>query len=135
QGDVCRLQTLGTARHFELYSGTFVQTSIALCLNRGEVYEHVFTVLPLNEAIPFGCVEPLHCTFFFHLCFLCAVMRMLLRPSSDKSKKGLRLACDGNPLKSLRNGMQESNALSIIPYHPVSKTLLFPLDRARRFVS
>src|SRR5262245_51035929 len=76
QGDVCSLQTLGTARHFELNSGTFVQSSIALRLNRGEVYEYVFTVLPLNEAIPFGCVEPLHCTFFFHLYFLYAVMRM-----------------------------------------------------------
>src|SRR5262245_4792870 len=75
QGDLCSLHTLWTARHCDLNSGTFVQTPIALRLNRGEVYEYVFSVLPLNEAIPFGCVEPLHCTFFFHLCFLCAVMR------------------------------------------------------------
>src|SRR3989442_5287145 len=76
QGHVCSLQTLGTARHFELNSGTFVQTSIALRLNRGEVYEYVLTVFSLNEAIPFGCVKPLHCAFFFHLRFLYAVMRM-----------------------------------------------------------
>src|SRR5882724_9075241 len=100
QGDVCSLQTLGTARHFELNPGTFVQASIALRLNRGEVYKYIFAVFSLNEAIPFGCVKPLHCTFFFHLCFLYSVMRLPLSTVPPlESKRGLRLACTGNPLK------------------------------------
>ena len=51
------------------------KASISLRLNRGEVYEYIFAVLPLNKAIPLGCVKPLHCSFFFHLCFLYAVMQ------------------------------------------------------------
>jgi len=92
------LQTLGAARHFELNSGTFVQTSITLRLNRGEVNEYVFAVFSLNEAIPFGCVKPLHCAFFFHLCFLYAVMRMSSRPSSGfKKQKGVAAGLHRQP--------------------------------------
>src|SRR5215831_17053337 len=31
------------------------------------MHEHIFSVLPLDKAIALGCVEPLHCAFFFHL--------------------------------------------------------------------
>src|SRR5207247_5623681 len=119
-GDVCSLQTLGTARHFELNSGTFVQTSIALRLNRGEVYEYVFTVFSLNEAIPFGCVKPLHCTFFFHLCFLCSVMRIPYTPVlSLKTKIGSRPACTDNTFKYPLNRIHVSNPLTMFTFHLV----------------
>src|SRR6476660_7062731 len=97
-GDVCSLQTLGTARHFELNSGPFVQASIALRLNRGEVYEYIFAVLSLNEAIPLGCVKPLHCAFFFHLCFLYAVMRTPLARPPNKAKGGCGWPSPATPL-------------------------------------
>src|SRR5882724_6896600 len=97
QGDVCSLQTLGAARHFELNSGTFVQTSITLRLNRGEMNEYVFAVFSLNEAIPFGCVKPLHCAFFFHLCFLYAVMRMSCAVLRIKKQKGIAAGLHRQP--------------------------------------
>ena len=61
------LQTLRSLRHFELHLGAFVQRAVSLRLNGGEVYEDIFPVLPLDKAVPLGCVKPLHCSFFFHL--------------------------------------------------------------------
>src|SRR3954467_4588815 len=65
--DVGRLQTLGALCHFEFYLSAFIQASISLRLNRREVHEDVLSVFPLDKAVALGCVEPLHCTFFFHL--------------------------------------------------------------------
>src|SRR5215813_339817 len=100
--DVCSLQAFRSARHFEFYSGAFIETSITLRLNCREVYEYVFTVLSLNEAIPFGCIEPLHCTFFFHLCFLFLVMQLpfCARPSGKK-QKGVAAGMDRQPPSNL----------------------------------
>src|ERR1051326_8797733 len=65
--DVGCLQTLGPFRHLEFHLGAFIQGTVALRLNGREVYEHIFSVLPLDKAIALGCIEPLHCAFFFHL--------------------------------------------------------------------
>src|SRR5437660_3209015 len=65
--DVGRLQTLGALGYFKFHSGAFIQTSVTLCLNCREMHEDVLSVLPLDKAVALGCVEPLHCTFFFHL--------------------------------------------------------------------
>src|SRR5437870_5356978 len=65
--DVGCLQTLGAFRQLELHLGAFIQGTVALRLNGREMYENIFSVLPLDKAIALGCVEPLHCAFFFHL--------------------------------------------------------------------
>src|SRR5215813_392847 len=95
--NVRSLQSLRAARHFELNSGTFVQTSITLRLNRGEVNEYVFAVFSLNEAIPFGCVKPLYCAFFFHLYFLYAVMRMPCDRPPEQKQKGVAAGLHRQP--------------------------------------
>src|SRR3954454_470191 len=65
--DVGRLQTFGPLRHLELDASALIQGAISLRLNRREVHEDVLSVFTLDEAIALGRVEPLHCTFFFHL--------------------------------------------------------------------
>ena len=65
--DVGRLQAFGALGHLKFYSGAFIQRAIALRLDGGEVHEHVFSILPLDKTVALGCVEPLHCPFFFHL--------------------------------------------------------------------
>jgi hypothetical protein len=65
--DVGRLQAFRALGHLKFYSGAFIQRAVALRLDGGEVYEHVFSILPLYKTVALGCVEPLHCTFFFHL--------------------------------------------------------------------
>src|SRR5579872_4756823 len=62
---VGRLQSFRSLRDFELYFTTLLQAAVALGLDGGEMHEHVFSVLPLDEAITLGCVEPLPCAFFF----------------------------------------------------------------------
>src|ERR1035438_2053987 len=60
--DVGSLQTLGALRHFELHLGAFIQRTVSLRLDRREVHEDVFSVLPLDKAVAFGRVKPLHCS-------------------------------------------------------------------------
>src|SRR3954462_3255619 len=65
--DVGRLQTLGALRYLKFYLSAFIQAAISLRLNRREVHEDILSVFPLDKAVALGYVEPLHCTFFFHL--------------------------------------------------------------------
>src|ERR1039458_9887059 len=67
--DVGCLQPLRTARYFELHTGAFIQASVTFRLDGREMHEDVFSVLPLDEAVSFGCIKPLHCTFFSHSMF------------------------------------------------------------------
>ncbi len=60
------LEAFRTFEQVELYKLAFVQTTIAIFLNRGEVNEHVFPGGPLDETITFGPIEPLHCTLLSH---------------------------------------------------------------------
>src|SRR6266481_5487501 len=65
--DVGCLQTLGALGHLELHTGAFIERPVSLRLDSREVHKDILPVLPLDEAVALGCVEPLHCTFFFHL--------------------------------------------------------------------
>src|ERR1017187_1207160 len=69
QSDVGRLQPLGALGYLKLHFCALIQRAIPLRLDGGEVYEHVLSVLPLDKAVALGCVEPLHCAFFFHRAF------------------------------------------------------------------
>src|ERR1035438_9398365 len=87
--DVGRLQTLGALRHFELHPGAFIQGAISLRLDRREVNEDVFSVLPLDKAVAFGRVKPLHCSFFFHLpIFLLNVVLICPEPPQPQAAPG-----------------------------------------------
>ena len=102
---------LGPLRHFKLHSGAFIQAAITLRLDRREMHEDVFSVLPLDEAVAFGCVKPLHCTFFFHLpiFLLCNSKCTGLRPAGSKQKRGCGWT-HAAPLYLSRSGKQEPNA-------------------------
>jgi len=60
------LEAFGTFEQIELYKFAFIQTTIAIFLNGGEMDEHVFPGGPLDETITFGPIEPLHCTLLSH---------------------------------------------------------------------
>ena len=46
RSDVGRLQAFGPFRHLKFHSGAFIQAPVALRLNRREVHEDIFSVLP-----------------------------------------------------------------------------------------
>src|SRR5712692_4812054 len=66
-GYIGRLQPLGTLGHLELHLGALFEAPVTVGLNGREVHEHVLPILPLDEAVAFGCVKPFHCAFFFHV--------------------------------------------------------------------
>src|ERR1700730_10904128 len=63
-GDVFSLIALGSLFDLELNHLAFVKCLVSLHLYGGEVNEHVFARLALDESIPFRCVKPLHYTLF-----------------------------------------------------------------------
>jgi len=62
---VLGLQSFRTLLHFKLDLLPFVQRFVAIALDRREVHEHVLAGLPLDEAVAFGCVKPLHNSLLF----------------------------------------------------------------------
>ena len=64
--NVGSLQTLRPADHLELNGLAFVQRTIAIRLNCGEMDENVLASLALDESEPLAGVKPLHCSLFFH---------------------------------------------------------------------
>ena len=64
---VRRLEALRTGGHFELDRLAFVQRLVTIRLDGREVDENIFATLALNETKAFTCVEPLHCSLFFHV--------------------------------------------------------------------
>src|ERR1051326_5490279 len=64
------LQALGSLDDVELNRLPFFQAAEAFVLNGGVVYEHVLAILPADETIPFGVIEPLHCSLFHGGAFL-----------------------------------------------------------------
>jgi len=64
--NVLRLKALRTLLHFELHRLTFIEGLVAVHLNGGEVYEHIFSRLALDESITLRSIEPLHCSLFLH---------------------------------------------------------------------
>jgi len=63
-GDVFSLVAFRALFDLEFDCLAFVQGLIAFHLNGGEVNEHVFARLALDESIAFGCVKPLYCALF-----------------------------------------------------------------------
>ena len=63
-GDAFSLIALGALFDLKFDHLAFVQRLISVHLNGGEVNEHVFARLALDETIAFGCVKPLHYTLF-----------------------------------------------------------------------
>src|ERR1700692_2312254 len=63
-GDVFSLIALRSLFDLELDHLAFVQCLVSLHLYGGEVNEHVFARLALDEPITFRCVKPLHYTLF-----------------------------------------------------------------------
>src|ERR1017187_3447675 len=110
--DVGRLQAFGPFGHLKLHSGAFIQALITLGLNRREVYEDIFSILPLDKTVALGRVEPLHCTFFFHLpIFL--LFENASTQTGRKQEKGARTD-SRSPLSALSpSGKQESNAIPL----------------------
>src|SRR5471030_1749584 len=115
-GDVGRLQTLRALGYFELDTRPFIQATIPFGLNLGEVYEDVLSVLPLDKAVALSCVEPLHCTFFFHLP-LVLLLQKCTRPSIQPRKQEMGTAECSHAAHLVkagnRSGKQDSNALPL----------------------
>jgi hypothetical protein len=61
---VLGLETLGTLHDVELHCLAFLQAAEAIRLNGRKMHEHVFAILPADEAVSFGVVKPLHCSLF-----------------------------------------------------------------------
>ena len=59
------LQALGAADDFEFDRLAVVQRLVAIRLDRGKVYEYIFSGLALDETKAFAGVKPLHCSLFF----------------------------------------------------------------------
>ena len=60
--DVLCLPALGAFYDVELNLLTFLQTAKAVCLDGGEVNEHVLTILAADKTIALGIVVPLYCS-------------------------------------------------------------------------
>jgi hypothetical protein len=59
------LQALGAADDFEFDRLAVIQRLVAIRLDRGKMYEYIFSGLALDETKAFAGVEPLHCSLFF----------------------------------------------------------------------
>jgi hypothetical protein len=64
--DVGRLKALGAFQQIKLYGLTLIQGAVAVLLDCGKVYEHIFPRRALDKSISFRPVEPLYCTFLSH---------------------------------------------------------------------
>src|SRR5690606_27572615 len=56
---VLRLGAFLALDNDELYSLAFLQGAIAIARNGAVVHEHIFAIIPLDEAKTLGCIEPL----------------------------------------------------------------------------
>ncbi len=61
---VGRVQSLGALLAFEFNRIALVQGLVAVLLDGGEMYKHIFAGGTLNESVPFSSVEPLHYAIF-----------------------------------------------------------------------
>ncbi len=63
---VDRVEPFRTLLAFKIDRIAFVQRPESILLNRGKMYENVFTARALNKAVALGSVKPLHHTTFGH---------------------------------------------------------------------
>ena len=82
--DVGRLKAFGAFQQIELDGLPLIQGAVAVLLDRGKVYEHIFPRRALDKPIPFRSIEPLHCTFLSH--------EKLLSPIAKNSSPVSRIA-------------------------------------------
>ena len=64
--DVRRLKALRAFEQIKLHGFALVERTVAVLLNRGEVYKYVLPRGALDKSISFRPVEPLYCTFLSH---------------------------------------------------------------------
>lgn len=64
--DVCRLEAFGAFEQVKLHGLTFVQRTVAVFLDCGKVYEHIFPRRALDKSVSLRPIEPLHCAFLSH---------------------------------------------------------------------
>src|SRR5215469_493431 len=62
--DVLRLEAFRPLLDLEFNQLAFGQRFVSVHLNRGEMNEHIFARLSLDEAVTLRCVKPLHHTLF-----------------------------------------------------------------------
>jgi hypothetical protein len=62
--DVGGLKALGALDHFEFDGRAFLEIAIAVSLDGGIVDKNVFTLAPLDEAVPLCGIEPLDSSLF-----------------------------------------------------------------------
>jgi hypothetical protein len=67
--DVRGLQALRSFGDLEFNRLAVIQRLIAISHNRGEMHEHIFSTLALDETEALAGVKPLHCSLFFTHCF------------------------------------------------------------------
>src|SRR4051794_34146751 len=63
---VCCLKALGALEQVKLDGLAFVERTISVLLDRGEVNENILSCGALDKSISFRPVKPLHCTFLSH---------------------------------------------------------------------
>src|SRR4030081_2822909 len=66
--DVGGLQALWSLGNLEFNRLAVIQRLIAISHNRGEMHEHIFSTLALDETEALAGVKPLHCSLFFTHC-------------------------------------------------------------------
>ena len=95
RGYVLSLQTLRALLDFEFHQLAFVQRFVAFRLNGRKVDEDIFARLPLDESIPFCCIEPLHHTLFSIQLFTssCLKYRFLRSRTNHAASHAIRPPC------------------------------------------
>src|SRR5215471_3495424 len=95
------------------------------------MHEHIFSVLPLDKAIALGCVEPLHCAFFFHLLMFPSLLLQNLHLRSvvapRNKKRGLRRDSRKPPQSCTKRKTRVKCPTIIqqeIPAHPALRSLV-----------
>ena len=64
--DVGRLKAFGAFQQVKLHGLALVEGAVAVFLNRGKVYKHIFPRGALDESVALRPVEPLYCPFLSH---------------------------------------------------------------------
>src|SRR5438105_10838816 len=87
RSDVLCLPALGSLDDIELDGLALFQAAKALVLNGGVMHEDILAILPADETVPFGVVEPLHCSLFHKWCvpsgLICADVKQRLVQAGD----------------------------------------------------
>src|SRR5436190_21996031 len=68
--DVLCLKALRALFHLKFHRLTLIQRLITVHLKRGEMHEHIFAGLTLDEPVTLRTIEPLHRALFLHLHYL-----------------------------------------------------------------